>query len=402
VAVLSGEMPGAISQTARHSWIVANVPGEDYLRRFEMGSSRSDPFKYFGSGDVALHGVVHYDQDELMRVVACLERKEQHYYREHADYFPIPGPNSNTIVDYMLRHCGIHVELPATAIGRDYRGPIGASVTSVGTGVQVETWLLGFKIGLQEGVEVHVLDLALGVHLWPPGITVPVNPGRIGFDDSTHHDSLPERYRERGYDDRKRKYGFASLYLWSQYARVAHPTLAGGLTDTATLGFDTRGAYGSTIGYAFGVDLEAGAGVPLGFAYAARLYPLGVALMLDHNTFIGTFAGVGSDGISGHVPARFELPAEVRIEADIAPMARIGARAGVAWFPGSTTRSGGSLVSPFADDLVLSVFARLGQADPCGCPGRLGRGYYFAFERGEAMRSPWLGLRFGVEVDFGG
>src|SRR5689334_1600589 len=61
VAVLSGEMPGAISQVARHSWIVANVPGEPYLQRFEMGSSYSDPFKYFGEGDVAVHGIVHYD-----------------------------------------------------------------------------------------------------------------------------------------------------------------------------------------------------------------------------------------------------------------------------------------------------------------------------------------------------
>src|SRR5262249_17324471 len=146
---------------------------------------------------------------ELMRVVTCLERKEQRYYREHPDYFPIPGPNSNTIVDYMLRHCGIHVELPSTAIGRDYRGPIGASVTSVGTGVQLQTWLVGFKVGLQEGVELHVLDLALGVHLWPPGITVPVNPGRIGFDDSTHRDSVPDRYRDRHYEDRSRKYGLA-------------------------------------------------------------------------------------------------------------------------------------------------------------------------------------------------
>src|ERR1019366_2877094 len=105
-----------------------------------MGPSGSDPFSYFGDGDVALHGVVHYDAAGLDRVTRCLEREDHQYYREHPPYFPIPGPNSNTIVDVMLRRCGIHVELPATAIGRDYRGPIGASVTSLGTGLQLETW----------------------------------------------------------------------------------------------------------------------------------------------------------------------------------------------------------------------------------------------------------------------
>jgi hypothetical protein len=41
VAVLSGEMPGAISQVARHSWIVANVPGDPELHRFELGGGPS-------------------------------------------------------------------------------------------------------------------------------------------------------------------------------------------------------------------------------------------------------------------------------------------------------------------------------------------------------------------------
>ena len=36
-AVLSGEMPAALSQVARHSWIVANVPGAGYLQRWELG-----------------------------------------------------------------------------------------------------------------------------------------------------------------------------------------------------------------------------------------------------------------------------------------------------------------------------------------------------------------------------
>jgi hypothetical protein len=400
VAVLSGEMPGPISQVARHSWIVANVPGEGRFRRFEMGGASEDPFHYFGDGDVAVHDIVHYERGELLGVVTCLEREMARYHQEYPRYFPIPGPNSNTIVDFMLRHCDIHVELPSTAVGRDYRGPIGASVTSLGTGLQLETWVVGLKVGLQEGVELHLFDLSLGVHLWPPGITVPVNPGRIGFDDSTHRDATPRPWRERR-TDQEREVGVASLWLSSRYARTVRPEDAGGLSDTTTVGFVARTAYGRHVGYGLGLDLEAGAGFPLGFAYATRLYPAGIVLMLADNTFVGAYAGVGSDGVKGRVPPAFQLPTELRLEVDVGPLARIGARAGVAWFPANVGRRGGSALSPFADELTLSAFARLG-ATPCGCPGRMGRGYFFALERREVMQSAWLGVSFGVEVDFGG
>lgn len=393
-------MPGALSQVARHSWIVANVPGEGRLRRFELQHSGGGPFDYFGNGDVAVHAIIHYEQHELIRVVECLEQAESEYFKEHPDYFPIPGPNSNTIVDFMLRHCNVHAELPATAIGRDYRGMVGVSTTSLGTGLQLESWVLGMKLGVQEGVEVHVLDLALGVHLWPPGITVPVNPGRIGFDNSSWHDG--GMYRTRGWRRLDREYGLMSLWLWSKYARVAEPARARGLSDLGTVGFNARVGYGNHIGYGFGVDLEAGVGAPLGFAYATRFYPVGVMWMLKNNSFIGSFVGIGADGVGGHIPSAFEFPAELRFELDAATHARWGAYARVAWFPAVSARRGDSRLSPDADELTIGTFVRVGAAPPCSCSGHMGRGYFFALERGEAQKSQWLGLAFGIEADMGG
>jgi hypothetical protein len=84
----------------------------------------------------------------------------------------------------MIRRCELYVELPAPAIGKDYRGPVvGASLSPGGTGVQLETPLVGGKLGITEGIEFHVLGMGWGVDIWPPALIVPVGPGRIGFDD---------------------------------------------------------------------------------------------------------------------------------------------------------------------------------------------------------------------------
>lgn len=188
VAVLSGEMPEPITIVSRHAWIVANEGERKPLLRYELlghgfKSSTNEPFNYFGEGNVALHGVVRADRTAIAKVVACLDIETPRYNKEHPTYFPIPGPNSNTYVDQLLRRCGIAVSLPATCVGKDYRGIASVSATSGGTGVQVETWIAGISLGLKEGVELHILGLDLGIDLWPPAIIVPVNPGRIGFDD---------------------------------------------------------------------------------------------------------------------------------------------------------------------------------------------------------------------------
>jgi len=58
-----------------------------------------------------------------------------------------------------------------------------ASKTSEGTGVQVESPVVGAKIGLAEGLEVHIGTLPFGVDLWPPALIVPIGGGRLGFAD---------------------------------------------------------------------------------------------------------------------------------------------------------------------------------------------------------------------------
>jgi hypothetical protein len=82
IAVLSGEMPDAIEQVARHAWIIGSLPGDATFRRWEfLGSAyRSEtrePLGYFhgARGDVAVHGVVDGDLDEIATKMRCLDRE---------------------------------------------------------------------------------------------------------------------------------------------------------------------------------------------------------------------------------------------------------------------------------------------------------------------------------------
>lgn len=179
ILLASVTMPEPIDTIARHAWFAVREEGSENWRKIEYGGFGPGPLKT-DHGDVDVHAI--WRGADAKRGIACLDR-----WREKADvknYVPYPGPNSNTFVDRLLRKCKLRADLPATAIGKDYRGRfIGASWTSGGTGFQVETPLVGFRLGLTEGIEVHLLTLAFGIDLWPPAIIIPFGSGRIGFAD---------------------------------------------------------------------------------------------------------------------------------------------------------------------------------------------------------------------------
>jgi hypothetical protein len=177
IVLASTAMPQPIQYVGRHAWLAVREKGSTSWSRIEYGGFGSGPLD--GLADVRVHAV--WRGEEAERAIPCL--------REHVDlaqpepYVMVPGPNSNTFVDRLLRWCHLHADLPATAVGKDFRGLIGVSRTSGGTGVQLETPLVGLRVGLKEGIEVHLLTLGFGVDFWPPAIILPLGPGRLGFDD---------------------------------------------------------------------------------------------------------------------------------------------------------------------------------------------------------------------------
>lgn len=90
-----------------------------------------------------------------------------------------PGPNSNTFTAWIARAVPeLEVDLPATAIGKDYLGDRFISSAPSGKGFQVSLrGLLGFAASGVDGLELNILGLNFG--LSGSGIKLPL-VGRIG------------------------------------------------------------------------------------------------------------------------------------------------------------------------------------------------------------------------------
>ena len=81
------------------------------------------------------------------------------------EYTLWPGPNSNTFTAFVAREVPeLNVDLPPTAIGKDYlgMGVVGRAPSS--TGYQVSLFgLLGVLVAVEEGLEVNILGLTFGL-----------------------------------------------------------------------------------------------------------------------------------------------------------------------------------------------------------------------------------------------
>jgi hypothetical protein len=101
----------------------------------------------------------------------------------YADRYRVwPGPNSNTFTAFVLREVPeLRVDLPPTAIGKDYLGKLPVNTTPSGTGGQFNVFgLFGVLAGVKEGVEVNVLGLTVGIDPDDLAVKLPIL-GHVGF-----------------------------------------------------------------------------------------------------------------------------------------------------------------------------------------------------------------------------
>jgi hypothetical protein len=108
--------------------------------------------------------------DELIKRIDQAARS----YPYAGEYSVWPGPNSNTFTSWIARSVPeLEIDLPPTAIGKDYlRGAVVASAPS-GSGYQLSLrGLLGIAASSVEGLELNLLGLNFG--LGPNGLKLPL------------------------------------------------------------------------------------------------------------------------------------------------------------------------------------------------------------------------------------
>jgi hypothetical protein len=110
--------------------------------------------------------------------------KAAHDYPYANEYTVWPGPNSNTFTAWIGRAVPeLEIDLPATAIGKDYLGRSVFARAPSGGGFQVSLGgLLGIAASGVDGLELNVLGLNFGVS--PSGVKLPL-VGRIGVARAT-------------------------------------------------------------------------------------------------------------------------------------------------------------------------------------------------------------------------
>ena len=176
---------------AVHSWVSIKHAGAAQYDRYEVvgwGVSRGAPAirknrhapdGYWAGNRPEL--LVDLRGPEVEELVLRVERAIESYpYPDR--YVTWPGPNSNTFTAHIGRAVPeLGLELPPTAIGKDFldRGKIFASTPS-GSGYQLSLFgVFGLSLSRDEGFELHLLGLTLGVDPLDFAIKLP-SIGRIG------------------------------------------------------------------------------------------------------------------------------------------------------------------------------------------------------------------------------
>ncbi len=138
-------------------------------------SNRAADGRWFGSVPELYADKRGPGVDELIARIDKAARE----YPYAGEYGLWPGPNSNTFTAYLTRQVPeLGVDLPGTAIGKDYLRDDIVHTPPSGRGVQLSlAGLLGVTASSVEGLEVNILGLSFG--LGPSGIKLPF-VGRLG------------------------------------------------------------------------------------------------------------------------------------------------------------------------------------------------------------------------------
>jgi hypothetical protein len=179
-----------------------------------------------------------------------------------------------------------------------------------------------------------------------------------------------------------------------------------GYVDDGTHGLGLAGAHlrgqagGKILEYRMGLDLNAGATRPGGFAYDVELYPIGVGLRLGKWAIAGVVGGVGASGATGTIDDAAVFPVEAALDFAVGAHVRVLARGRVAWVAGAKGRVGGAPDLPFGDELDGMLAIRIGDRwEDYDFPSS--NGWYLGAAIREAEGARMYGAVIGHSLDAG-
>lgn len=173
-----------------HTWIAIKPAGARAYTVYEVLASR---FRRTGSAlavrkrvpDARWFGhtpelLAEKRGDGVNALIARIDKAAREYPYA-GEYVVWPGPNSNTFTAYVARAVPeLEVDLPPTAIGKDYLGHRLVATAPSGSGFQVSlSGVLGGLASPVEGFEINLLGLTFGIDPFSLALKLPL-VGRLG------------------------------------------------------------------------------------------------------------------------------------------------------------------------------------------------------------------------------
>jgi hypothetical protein len=177
---------------AVHTWIAVKPSGAARFTRYEVVGfgvangapavrvDRMGPDNYwFGARPRVLLDRRGAGVDDMIEQVRAAVAS----YPYPNAYRAWPGPNSNTFLAYLGREVpGMGVQLPSNAVGKDFLPAAGwFAAAPSGSGFQLSLYgVAGILVAADEGFEMNLLGLSLGVDPVRPALKLPAI-GRLGL-----------------------------------------------------------------------------------------------------------------------------------------------------------------------------------------------------------------------------
>ncbi|MFM9971854.1 MAG: DUF3750 domain-containing protein [Burkholderiales bacterium] len=192
IQVYGARTVGAKGVFGVHTWVAVKPHGERAYTVYEVIGWR----QRYGASPVVIHQrtpdarwfgaqpeLIAYRRGKGTEELIAKIDKAAREYPWANEYSVWPGPNSNTFTAWIGRAVPeLRLDLPPTAIGKDYSGSKVLGAAPSGSGLQFSLFgLFGLTASPVEGIELNLLGLTLGANPFDFSLKLPL-VGRVGFE----------------------------------------------------------------------------------------------------------------------------------------------------------------------------------------------------------------------------